>query len=304
MEPSDYTALASVIVASCALGFTIWQGMQTRRHNILSVKPHLGTWTDSQPDKRLYTIELLNNGIGPALIKNFSIYVDDRLVDGYEDGTKAIKKALKILFPNYTYDSYRSYVGPGYMMAPKESRTLVRVQFTGKLTPPPEEVDRTINRAKLIINYESIYEEAFRLDSSEKILNPKTNRKEIMSDWHKEETYKSMIQISLSTLRFSLLSNGGAVVALLTLFGATSASTSAPSISDISAPLSFFLGGIFLGGIAHVFAYLTQLTLHSENMGDSAPPKHTGWLGLAIFCVVLSIFCFGFGAFSGVKAFS
>jgi len=38
-------------------------------------------------------------------------------------------------------------------------------------------------------------------------------------DWHKEETYKSLILIGLSALKFVLLANGGAAVAILAFIG-------------------------------------------------------------------------------------
>ncbi|WP_373091104.1 hypothetical protein [Zhongshania sp.] len=122
-----------------------------------------------------------------------------------------------------------------------------------------------------------------------------------MSDWHEEETYRSMIQISTSALRFTLFANGGAAVALLTLVGATADSSC--KLEDVSESLGFFLAGVFLGGIAHIFAYLTQLALHQENMNRPVNPKHTGWLNMAILSSVISLFCFCIGAASGVKAF-
>lgn len=165
MEPDVIAAIASTIIALCALGFTIWQGVQTRRHNRLSVQPHLTTWNHSEHNKLLYTIDLINNGIGPALIKNFSIRVDDKPING--DGSEPIKKALKLLFPNYSYHSYQSYVGAHYMMAAKEKRVLVQFQFTGDTVPPPEEVEHAIKRSRLLIDYESIYKVPFNLDTDD-----------------------------------------------------------------------------------------------------------------------------------------
>lgn len=121
-----------------------------------------------------------------------------------------------------------------------------------------------------------------------------------MTDWHKEETFKSLIQISISVLKFCLFANGGAAIALLTLVGATSSSDN--PVTNVGEPLGLFIAGIVLGGFAHVFAYLTQLTLHGENFGHKVSPKHQGWLNLAIFCVILSVLCFSFGAALGIKS--
>jgi hypothetical protein len=71
-------ALASVVIAFCAFVLTVWQVVTTRRHNRLSVKPFLTTWTDSDYDENRYGIKLINNGVGPALIKSFTIEVDGK----------------------------------------------------------------------------------------------------------------------------------------------------------------------------------------------------------------------------------
>lgn len=155
--------LSSAAIALCSLGFTIWQGRVAQRHNRLSVRPHLTTWTYSDASNHGYTLDLLNNGIGPAFIKTFEILVDGRVITG--DGYELIEKALKILFPQYLYTSQQAFLGPGYSMAAKETRRLVAVQFLGPIFPSQEEVDHAIKRACLLINYLSIYDEPFVLNS-------------------------------------------------------------------------------------------------------------------------------------------
>lgn len=158
--------IASAIIALCALALTLWQIVVTRCHNKLSVTPHLTTWSHSDEGNNRYQIDLLNNGIGPARIKSFSIQVDGQAVDG--EGTEPIEKALKILFPQYRYQPlYQAYVANGYMMSAKESRPLVIIQFSGPQAPKPEEVNHAIRKARLIIDYESIYGDKHRLDTDD-----------------------------------------------------------------------------------------------------------------------------------------
>src|SRR3989338_4510805 len=111
---------SSAVVAVCALGLTVWQAAITRRHNRLSVTPHLTTWTQFEQATGRYSIEILNNGIGPALIKSFSVQVDGQPIVGEE--SEPIEKALKVLFPQYSFQSSQSYMARGYMMSPKEAR--------------------------------------------------------------------------------------------------------------------------------------------------------------------------------------
>ena len=72
-------AISALFVSACALGVSLWQGWTTRDHNKKSVLPIL----DFQ---RLLShlsdqgLKLVNVGLGPALIKNIIIYVDNELI--------------------------------------------------------------------------------------------------------------------------------------------------------------------------------------------------------------------------------
>lgn len=154
---------AAAVIALCALGLTVWQAVVARRHNKLSVTPYLTTWSHSDGGNNRYQIDLLNNGIGPALIKSFLIQIDDRSISG--EGTEPIEQALKILFPQYSYQPSLAYVANGYMMSEKESRSLAIIQFNGSPLPSPDEVKHAIKKARLIIDYESIYGDKHRMDT-------------------------------------------------------------------------------------------------------------------------------------------
>jgi hypothetical protein len=163
-------SFSSAIIALCALGLTLWQAYVSRQHNRLSVTPYLTTWSHNDTDQHRYSVEILNNGIGPALINNFQVFVDGHQVKG--DDLELIKKSLKLLFPQYQYNAYNSYLSEGYMMAPKESRNLVMIQFFGPNFPKPEEIEHSTKRVKILIEYESIYREKFKYDSSKlQVLN-------------------------------------------------------------------------------------------------------------------------------------
>jgi hypothetical protein len=172
MDWQVITGISSTVIALCALGFTIWQGMQTRKHNRISYRPHLTTWTHRNTEKGFYAIELINNGIGPAVIENFIVKVDDKRISG--DGTEPMEKALKIVFPNLAYQSHQSYVALGYSMAPKERCTVVAVQFLGQQFPSKEFVEHALSRGDLEISYKSLYEEVFQLSTKRERALPLT----------------------------------------------------------------------------------------------------------------------------------
>ncbi len=159
------TGVASSIIALCALVFSIWQGVQARKHNRISFRPHLTTWAHNEHLKGIYAVDLLNNGLGPALIKSFTIKVDGKKISG--EGTEPIDKAVKILFPNEQFNAHYAYLGEKYAMGAKDKCRVVIIQFYGEKLPSNDYVEHTINRADLEVEYESFYGEKFFFNSAD-----------------------------------------------------------------------------------------------------------------------------------------
>jgi uncharacterized membrane protein YidH (DUF202 family) len=124
-----------------------------------------------------------------------------------------------------------------------------------------------------------------------------------MTDWHKKETYKSLIKIGTSALRFVLLANGGAAVAVLAFVGKVYHPSA--TVPNVAPSLGWFLAGVFIGGIAHFTAYMTQLALYNEDAKRETLrwyQHHEVWLGLSVALVVFGVVCFGIGAWCGVTS--
>ena len=153
-------------IAVCALGYTIWQGKQAQKHNKLSFRPHLASWVHKDVGNGAYVLELINNGLGPAIIESFTVKVDGKVVPG--EGTEPIEKCLKILFPNTQYRSHQAFMATGYSMAAKEKCTVLTVHFADTATLKPEVIEHAFSRADLIIKYNSFYEEPFIYSSEDK----------------------------------------------------------------------------------------------------------------------------------------
>ena len=123
------------------------------------------------------------------------------------------------------------------------------------------------------------------------------------TDWHAEETYKGLIRLSLSGLRFSIFANGGAAIALLAFLGKEG--TAALPLVAARTTMALFIAGVVLGGLAHVTAYLTQLTLYGEsalNARQTGVCQHRTFLWTTVLLVVASIGVFAAGAWCGVWA--
>lgn len=167
---------ATVIISLCALGLTVWQGIEirknsreTQRYNRLSVKPYLTSWASMQDGH--YKYELINNGLGPALIENLIIKIDGQQMTGEEEYDAPVKNGVQLLFPNniYSYDINSSFIGKGYAIPPKDRIIIADILFNNKerkTIPTKKFIENTIkNHAELIVKYKSVYGEEFSFDS-------------------------------------------------------------------------------------------------------------------------------------------
>lgn len=116
-------------------------------------------------------------------------------------------------------------------------------------------------------------------------------------NWHKSETYKSLITISIEAFKFCVLVNGGAVVAILAYLGNV-ASKMACTLPDMDSAMYGFLGGLIACSGAIICSYLTQLQLLQENK-----EPHVFYLWGAMGCVALSISGFIWGAWEALQVF-
>ena len=79
MKTEKIQSLIAILVAILALAISIWQGFEERKHNRLSVKPLLNFETVSHNQTK--SIRLSNDGLGPAIIKGFYVYLDGEQLD-------------------------------------------------------------------------------------------------------------------------------------------------------------------------------------------------------------------------------
>jgi hypothetical protein len=133
-------------------------------------------------------------------------------------------------------------------------------------------------------------------------------------DTHRDETFKSLVPMSIEVLKISVFLNGGAAVAILAFLGNVISKPSADTALSLGPSLRLFAGGAVLGSLAFAFAYLCQLALFNEDVGfgpgNPRNPRgvgflldHRGWLWLAIGCVLSSLGCFLRGCWAAAAQF-
>ncbi|MCP5361020.1 MAG: hypothetical protein H6908_00035 [Hyphomicrobiales bacterium] len=155
--------IASVI-AGCALVLTIVEIHLSQRHNRLSAKPYLTTFSNKGTDKqrKWANVELMNNGTGPAFIKSFKVYHEGNFVcdTDYDE----IETFLTQTLPKECNHHFET-LGKDYSMPVNEKRNLLMLEFS--VDASEHDPKTIINKFDLVVDYESIYGQKFTYDSRE-----------------------------------------------------------------------------------------------------------------------------------------
>lgn len=160
MSATDVIAVAAAVIALMSMLATLWQSWTVRRHNRLSVRPHLDFFRNYGIGGPV-SLSLINHGLGPAIIKRVVVHylgrdyevVDDSFPAGLSDelnrcGTRA---ELILMGPDTPF--------------PSAGREVLLVF--------PDTVDNLFNRNAAVkalqhfgftFEYQSIYEEQYVLN--------------------------------------------------------------------------------------------------------------------------------------------
>jgi hypothetical protein len=116
---------------------------------------------------------------------------------------------------------------------------------------------------------------------------------------HADETFKSMIEISVEGMKSLLLINGGAAITVLTFLG-TNSGKSFASHAGIS--LARFILGVTFSVCIFVFSYATQFALFNESINNKNynGPRHMTFVLAALVFVFLSLIAFCIGCASSI----
>ena len=162
----------SVFVASIVAIFSAYQALLLRKHNRLSVRPHITDWTRHQETnikgKHFLRYFIENNGLGPAIIKDMEISFDGKVIGENKKPSELIsliktiieESDLEVHFGNCAILGYGSSLREG-----KEIATLT-LDCYPTMGTPLEDFEVFMDRFDLRLRYKSIYGEDFVLDTS------------------------------------------------------------------------------------------------------------------------------------------
>ena len=160
-------SFSAMIIALAAMVTTVWQSMETRNHNRLSVAPKLVVYSNST--KFLDSVKqgvkpgifVENHGLGPAIVENVRVYVNGSLKP--DDGYNGWKAAIKDL--NINYHWVRIY-GFSDGDAIREDRQFGILHIVPGLVNSKNllRFSKAMEQVRVEIDYESIYGEKFTVE--------------------------------------------------------------------------------------------------------------------------------------------
>jgi hypothetical protein len=156
---SNYSAQ---IIAACALAFTGWSAYAQRKHNVLSVQPYLTTFTyhNKESGRGYLKVELLNNGLGPAYINKFEIYLNKELCE-FEKAVEHATKGIKAKYQKTSLDV-------GYAMPAGGKQNLFSINFPCETDEEMEAVEKQLNELDVSIGYQCAYGKVKNMDTFKK----------------------------------------------------------------------------------------------------------------------------------------
>jgi hypothetical protein len=156
---------AAAIIALCALGLSIYQALATRRHNRLSVRPHLVVFTDRSlsNNQATFVVKIRNTGLGPAIVKSYVVFVDGNPFP-IADGAVVLSTLCTILsrpVPRFGYHR----LAPGDAIARDQELVLLSAEFNCANRQDYETAMKCFERVSARLSYASMYGEPFEYDS-------------------------------------------------------------------------------------------------------------------------------------------
>jgi len=162
----------SIFIAMVVAVFSGYQALLLRKHNRLSVRPHIASWTRHKEaakkgQQSLYLF-VENNGLGPAIIKEMAISFD-----GQPLGTNAkagdlmakIKEIIEETDLNVHFDN-GAILTHGSSLREGKEIALLTLDCHLTIGTSIEAFETFIDRFDFSLRYKSIYGENFTLDTS------------------------------------------------------------------------------------------------------------------------------------------
>jgi hypothetical protein len=151
----------STIIALFALLLTFGQLHTNRKHNRLSVQPHLTSWLYEDEKDKNYIIKalLLNKGIGPALVDEVKVYYQGKMIGDNSDRNKLYDK-IDAIIDDQNFGHVRKDIttlGKNYALSSGEKLCLLGLTAPLHLSFERKIFQDFVDRFDIKIKYKSMY---------------------------------------------------------------------------------------------------------------------------------------------------
>ena len=163
ITPEIFVAVAAVVIALLAFAVSVHQGIETRRHNRLSVLPAFDFSREEHKESELVGVFFENRGIGPGIIFEFNA-----LVDGTSFPIQSAEEWVVVLEKpdiNESWIIWRSF-GIGLMVKPGERLFLLAAENKKLDANDRPRLLRALDRLQFQVEYKSMYGEQFTKETS------------------------------------------------------------------------------------------------------------------------------------------
>lgn len=150
MDCNLIVSFSAIFIAVATLAVTIWQGIITRKHNILSVKPIPDILISNFENRIAVTIE--NKGTGALIIKSFRAYCGNESKSNIIDWMP--------ILPNGIYWSNWLRDFEGSALKPLESKVLLEFTLDHKNNNQAEARDiirKSLSKISVEFEYTDVY---------------------------------------------------------------------------------------------------------------------------------------------------
>ena len=161
------TAIATSITAIAALALAIYEGIQNRKHNRLSLKPVLVLDITKDRSPTTLSASIVNTGLGPAKIKKMRLFVSGKEVkDNLEENFQiAIEERLVKLNAQKVSTSELS---SGYVIRASQECPVAYVKLQEREPCTVKQLEERLDDIDFVIEYESFYGEADVYDTRQR----------------------------------------------------------------------------------------------------------------------------------------
>jgi hypothetical protein len=156
---------AALVVAVCALAVTTSQLRAARRHNQLSVQPHLVVTAERffEGPKARFVVKMRNNGLGPAVVVNYEALHNGKPVNTRE--FEEVMETVKALVGRHPMNCNYHHLAKGDAYAKDQEVTLLSVELPMFLGDVGSKLLEPLEQLSTRITYRSMYGEQFVYDS-------------------------------------------------------------------------------------------------------------------------------------------